>query len=174
MPRVNDSLPALSADDSKILANTYHKGISTARILELRKKGLTYAEIGAIVGCTKETVFYHIGKLRDSIDNLKAFKENRADLLSIQQDRLINSLTDADIQKSSAYQKVGMFSLLYDKERLERDKSTSNIANVYSTLDTQHANYRQRIEELEAELGIDDVQDDVQDAEVVQDTPFPT
>ncbi len=103
-----------------------------------------------------------------------AFKENRADLLSIQQDRLINSLTDADIQKSSAYQKVGMFSLLYDKERLERDKSTSNIANVYSTLDTQHANYRQRIEELEAELGIDDVQDDVQDAEVVQDTPFPT
>ena len=101
--------------------------IPIARIIELRGKQLTYEEIGSILGCSRENICQRLHGYKASIDNLKSVKGHRADTLAVVGDTILNSLTPDDIKRSTAYQKVGMYSLLYDKERLERGQSTENI-----------------------------------------------
>jgi len=101
--------------------------IPIAKIIELRKKNLTYDEIGKILDCTRQNIEQRLHGYKQSIDSLKSVKDHRADTLAVVGDTILNSLTAGDIKKSTGYQKVGMYSLLYDKERLERGQSTENI-----------------------------------------------
>jgi len=125
-----------------------------SRLIELRNKGLTYQEIATIVGRTKQTVHERLQDHIREIDNLKSFKDTKADFLAIQQARILNNLTTEDIKKSSAYQKVGMFSVLHNQERLERGESTSNIA--YADLTGKLGEMQAKRKALEKELGIED------------------
>ena len=125
-----------------------------SRLIELRNKGLTYQEIATIVGRTKQTVHERLQDHIHEIDNLKSFKENKADVLAVQQARILNNLTTEDIKKSSGYQKVGMFSVLHNQERLERGESTSNIA--YADLTGKLDEMQAKRKALEKELGIQD------------------
>ena len=125
-----------------------------SRLIELRNKGLTYQEIATIVGRTKQTVHERLQDHIHEIDNLKSFKENKADVLAVQQARILNNLTTEDIKKSSGYQKVGMFSVLHNQERLERGESTSNIA--YADLTKNMTELQAKRKALEIELGIED------------------
>jgi hypothetical protein len=65
---------------------------------------------------------------------VEAYKANRGDILAGIQERIIHTLTDADIKKASMLQRVTAAGILYDKERLERGQSTSNQASVESIL----------------------------------------
>lgn len=100
------------------------KGIPISKIIELRNKHLTFKEIGKIVGCSKQNVVERLQPYRQEIENLQSYKENRADVLAVVNSKILNSLSDEDIKNASAYQKVGMFGILYDKERLERGQAT--------------------------------------------------
>jgi hypothetical protein len=72
-------------------------------------------------------------------------------------------LSNADIQKASPYQRVGMFGILYDKERLERGQTTENIGYMdYNRALEQVMAERNK---LQAELGLDDIQSDTIDAD---------
>jgi len=104
------------------------KDIPLQKLIELRSKGLSYQEIAKIVGCSKPNVFYRLQEYKEEIDNLEAFKKHRADILSLKQSQILNSLTIEDIKECSAYQRVGMFGILHQNERLARDQSTGNIA----------------------------------------------
>ena len=124
------------------------------KIIELRNKRLSFSEIGKILGCTKQNISQRLQPLLNEVDNLKSFKENKADILAVQQARLLNHLTTEDIKKSSAYQKVGMFSVLHNQERLERGESTANIA--YADLSGKLEEVQAKRKALEVELGIQD------------------
>ena len=133
--------PEIIDNDDSDLEVTYYptsnlsKGISLAKIIELRNKKLSYAQIGKIVGCSKENVIQRIKPFQTSIDNLPSIKENRADLLATVSDTILNSLTEADIKKAPAGQRVMMYGILYDKERLERGQATQNIATLSADLE---------------------------------------
>jgi len=58
---------------------------------------------------------------------LSLFKKKRADIFAALQQRCIRQITDEKLEKATAYQLVGMTSLLHDRERLERDQSTHNV-----------------------------------------------
>ena len=128
--------------------------ISMAKVIELRNKGLTYKEIGQIFGCSKQAIHQRLQPFIPSIDNLKTSKHHRADTLHVINDTLLNSLTGDDIKKSSPYQRVGMFGVLYDKERLERGESTQNVA--YKDQSQAMGALDKEIKAIEAELGADD------------------
>ena len=128
--------------------------IPIGKIIELRNKGLSHNEISKIIGCSKANVTERLQPYVNDIDNLKSFKENKADILAIQQSRLLNNLSMEDIKKSSGYQKVGMFSVLHNQERLERGESTSNIA--YADLTKNMTELQAKRKALEIELGIED------------------
>jgi predicted DNA-binding protein YlxM (UPF0122 family) len=106
------------------------KPVSIERLLEYRKRGLSYAEIGKMAGVSKQAVHQRLAPYRDAIENLPAFKEHRADLFAVQQSRLLNSLTDADIKRMAPASRVVSAGILYDKERLESGKSTTNQAII--------------------------------------------
>lgn len=135
------------ANESQLPVLTYeHKDIPIARIIELRNKQLTYQEIANLLGCTKENICQRLRPYKQTIDNLKSVKEHRADTLTVVSSSILNSLTEEDIKKSSAYQKVGMFGVLYDKERLERGQVTeiTGHAHISGTIQDLMALARER------------------------------
>jgi transcriptional regulator with XRE-family HTH domain len=108
----------------------------TGKLLELEAKGLTQAEIAAVVGVSRDTVAGHLARfstftnLRDGIEEFRQF---RADLFAGLQAKLLaaiaNKLDDEkELAKLSPYAMTGMIGLIYDKERLETGKSSSNVA----------------------------------------------
>ena len=121
-------------------------------LIELRKKGLSYEQIGKIVNRSMQTVWERLQPYQDAIDGLQPFKEGRADLLAIHQSRLLNSLSEGDINKMSGLQKITGAAVLYDKERLERGQSTANVA--YQDQTRRLDELDKEIAALEAELGV--------------------
>ena len=104
------------------------KPVPVEKLLKWRKQGLSYAEIGKMTGKSKQAVHQRLQPYKDAIENLPAFKENRADIFAIHQQRLLNSLTDDDIKRIPPGSRFTGVGILYDKERLERDKSTENVS----------------------------------------------
>ena len=120
---IQDNVPA----DTNTINDTNNKGIPLQRLIELRSKGLSYSEIGSLVNCSKVNVYNRLVDFKEDIESLKSFKDNRADLFAVYQSALINSINLNDIKKMPAASRVTAAAILYDKERLERDKSTSNV-----------------------------------------------
>ena len=108
------------------------KYVDVYYILELANKGLAGTEIAKIIGISKQAVNYHIKKHRTAIKGLKYYKSNRADILALKGKELLESLTPQEIKKMPPGSRVNSFGILYDKERLERDQSTQNIASFHA------------------------------------------
>ena len=127
--------------------------IPISRIIELRKRGNSYSEIGQILGCTKQNVELRLRPFKAEIEALQSFKEQRADVLAVYQQKLLNSLTDSDIKRMPPGSRLTGFGILYDKERLERGQSTDNIA-VEALIEDLHNTQEQldKIRERKAEL----------------------
>ena len=127
--------------------------IPISRIIELRKRGNSYKEIGKILGCTKQNVELRLRPFKAEIEALESYKEHRADVLAVYQQKLLNSLTDSDIKRMPPGSRLTGFGILYDKERLERGQSTDNIA-VEALIEDLHNTQEQldKIRERKAEL----------------------
>ena len=127
--------------------------IPISRIIQLRKRGNSYSEIGKILGCTKQNVELRLRPFKGEIEALESFKEQRADVLAVYQQKLLNSLTDSDIKRMPPGSRLTGFGILYDKERLERGQSTDNIA-VEALIEDLHNTQEQldKIRERKAEL----------------------
>jgi hypothetical protein len=104
------------------------KPVPIEKLLKWRKQGLSYDEIGGMIGRSKQAVHQRLQPYKDAIENLPVFKENRADIFAIHQQRLLNSLSDDDIRKIPPGSRFTGVGILYDKERLERGQSTGNIS----------------------------------------------
>lgn len=119
------------------------KGIPIESIIEYRRKGLTTREIAAILNCSHNNIVQRLQDVSDELDTLPDYKKHRADILAIRGRRVLNNITDAKLEKASAYQLTGMFGIINQHERLERGESTSNVA---------YADYTNKVGELDAEL----------------------
>jgi len=120
--------------------DTRPKGIPIEDILEYHAQGLTDPEIGKLLGITRETVCRR--RLKADVPGLKRYKKHRADSFTSLGRRMLNSITDDDINDMSPHQRVVAGAIIYDKERLERGQSTQNISakstveHVNETIDT--------------------------------------
>ncbi len=108
------------------------------RAVKLRiEHNLSYNQIAKLVGRSKGAIFNHLSRLLPTEDT-DDFKKHRADIFAHTQFRLLNSVTDEEIQKAPLGTKILAACQLYDKERLEAGKSTGNIAVLISMIeDTQ-------------------------------------
>ena len=104
------------------------KGINIQDIVALAEKGLSHTQIGKILNCDHSNITRRLQAIGHAGRTLLDFKTARGDVLAGLQNRIVQHLTNAKLQKSSAYQLTGMLGILYDKERLERGESTSNIS----------------------------------------------
>lgn len=101
--------------------------------------GINYRQLGELIE------YYGLDPRR-----LAAFNECRADLLASTQSRIINSIDDDVIAKSTLRDRAHALSTLHNAERLERGQSTSNV-NVH-LLTAELTELEKIKDELEAEL----------------------
>jgi hypothetical protein len=95
---------------------------------------LTVREIAAIADCSHVNVVTTLQRYGIKQENIDNFKRTRADILAGLQDKLLSSITNENVQQASMLQKVTASAILFDKERLERDLSTSNTASVFGDI----------------------------------------
>jgi hypothetical protein len=119
------------------------KGIDHDLTIKMRKSGMSYNDIAKAQGCSRANIIQVLARYAINQEHVENFKKHRADILAGLQGRLLQSITPADIKKAPLGSKVLAVAQLYDKERLERGQSTTNI--------DVHVNV-QKISEIDAEI----------------------
>jgi predicted transcriptional regulator len=112
------------------------KGTAPAiRKMATRYPELSHSAIAKRVGCTDSNVSAVLQRfLGDrSVEDLREFQENQADVLDTIKARLLESITQSKIDKSSALQVATAYGILYDKAALLRGQATG--INVIALLD---------------------------------------
>ena len=95
---------------------------------------LTTREIGAICECTHSHVVQSLQRYEIDKQNVIHYKTNRADIFADLQHRLVQSITDDDIQKAPIGTRILAACQIYDKERLERGMSSENIQLIHADI----------------------------------------
>jgi hypothetical protein len=108
----------------------YHPHSKTKTIIKAKQEhpDLTTREIAKMVDCDHSNVVRTLQRYGIDQQATEDFKARRADVFAGLQERILKSITDEAIQKTPAIQLVTAASILYDKERLERGESTSNVS----------------------------------------------
>jgi hypothetical protein len=132
---------------------------------------LTTREIGAIADCSHVNVITTLRRYGVDHAHLEDYRSNRADILSGLQHRLLVSITDADINKTPVGSRVLAVAQLYDKERLERGQSTSNISylDVSKRLQALVEQKKVLLDQLKTEhkVGTEDAKGEIVEAQEV-------
>jgi hypothetical protein len=109
-----------------------HKGITIDKILSLKAENprLTQEQLAKLLGCNRTNIISHLRQHNiewsELSQGLETFKKNKADVLAFHQRRILSHLSEEKLQKSSAYQLVGMFGSLHDKEQEMRGKHSGS------------------------------------------------
>lgn len=133
----------MSDDDEKIdhlngLINKAYTGkvgapkkqIPAQILLDLLKTGLSVSAIARRLQIDRRTVDKRITELGIEPKHIRAFCEQKADLLAAKQGQIINAMTPDKIEAASLRDQATAFNVLSNAERLERGQSTANI-NVH-------------------------------------------
>ena len=112
------------------------KYTSLQKIIELRDKGLSQSQIAKLVGCSREAICQRLQRNDLQMGPVKEFVSKRAEYLAQMQWRLLDSITDTEIQKMAPDKRIWSFGVIYDKERLETGQSTGNIAVIIDHIES--------------------------------------
>ena len=123
------------------------KAIPLESIIELYQKGLSTRQIAKLLNCTHPNIVQRLKEYKREVLGIETFKKNRGDIFALFQSKIINKVTEDDYKKASLLQKTTAISQLYDKERLERGQSTSNLAVQSVATDLQSLLDRLQVEE---------------------------
>lgn len=102
--------------------------LNMQKILKLESQGLTHSAIAEIIGCKQQTITRKLLSYRALKDKVNDFTTRRADTLAFVQKMCLDSIEPEEIKALKVPQRIWVMGVLYDKERLERNKSTNNIA----------------------------------------------
>ena len=133
-------------------AQDYNR-IDLNRALRLRfHNNMSITEIADVFGVTKQAVSKRLKPYTQTSGNIEEFKKYKSDMLHEKQFAMLRELTPDKIKSMSAYQLTGMFSMLYDKTRLEDGESTENVS-----IDEINQRLRERQREIdELKKALDD------------------
>jgi predicted DNA-binding protein YlxM (UPF0122 family) len=105
-----------------------------AHILEVSQAhtDLTLREVAAICDTSHSHVIATLQRYGIQRKAVEDFKKHRADILAGMQHRLLVSMTDEDIKRMPGGSRVLAAAQLFDKERLQNDLSSFNVASVHA------------------------------------------
>ena len=123
------------------MAATEHGHVDVLEAYRLRTvHHLSYTDIAAVQGVARQTVTTALKRFVASLEpsaQVQSFETAKAQLLGIVQQRLLATCGDADkIAKMSVRDAAVAFGILFDKQRLANNQSTSNVS-MLSKLITQ-------------------------------------
>ncbi len=123
----SEVVPVLSPVDIDRLP----KKIPFEKIVRLKHSGLTHKEIAKLCDCTEGNIDKRLAVIDDDPERTKYFKNTKSEYFEKLQSDLF-ALTPKDIKSMSPGQRIWAGSTIFDKQRLQDDKSTSNINNLHS------------------------------------------
>jgi hypothetical protein len=98
----------------------------------------TMKEMAEMVGCHAITLVKTLKKHGYSSEDLQSFKKDRADILAIFQAKLLDSLSDEDMDEIHPLSRVKMLEVFHRIERLERGESTENVSSLVAFVEEAH------------------------------------
>jgi predicted transcriptional regulator len=117
----------------------------TAKVLELRARGLSQSEIAGAVGLSETRVKQLVQQFKpvfSELENIEAYQSVRKDLLTATELVLLKSLNDPEkLNKASANAIAYSFSQIFSARRLESGQSTQNVATQTVTISLTTAEY---------------------------------
>lgn len=149
MKRTPSKGSPIDSQDSLLIANVEPKKrkaiIPIEAITQLADKGLTHAEIAAILKCDRSNITYRLNSIGyESINHVNDYQKYREKILAKKQLELVNALTPTKIETMSGRDLVWSAAVLFDKERLETGKSTSNVSSITTILNDLDARRRKQ------------------------------
>lgn len=111
---------------------------SFEELIGLAERGMTDSEIAQISKLQEDTVKAMFRRYGYSREGLMAFKNQRANVLALLQCRILQSISSDDLAKASLSQRLVALGIAYDKERIERNLSTSNISVFETVIEKSH------------------------------------
>jgi len=99
--------------------------IPLERLIELRQKGNSFADVGAIVGCSAQNVAERLAKA--DLDGLELYSRHKAQVFEAKQRKILDAITDEKMDNMSAAQGVVAAAIFEDKIRLIRGQATEII-----------------------------------------------
>ena len=108
-----------------------NKNIPFENILQYFQSGLTYGEIAKLCDCSESNIRQRLQIVVKDKGRVDYFRENKSQFFEGLQANLF-SLTNEEIKEMTPSQRVVAGAIVYDKQRLEDGKSTSNIFNLQS------------------------------------------
>ena len=104
------------------------KYIPIELLINYADKGLSYEQIGKQVGCTSGNISNRFKTFGYSSERAKAFNSAKPSILSIIQSKILNSISDEDIQKAPLQTRVWCYGVLHDKQAdLERKQMAAVV-----------------------------------------------
>lgn len=115
-----------------------HKDLSKEIFkIKANNPNLSGKQIGEIVGCSKQNVNQMLKRHGIKQNAVTDFRKLRADILSHYQNKVLENIDKKKLDSANIQQLLTAFGILYDKERLETNKSTHNfaLANLTQLID---------------------------------------
>lgn len=114
-----------------------HELIELAASRKPNGRPYTQAEIGAVLGISVPAVCAALKKLPQSVlqaRDVQSYRNNRADIFADSQRLILQYITPEKLKKASINQLGTLFGILYDKEQLEKGRSTQNVAVINKSM----------------------------------------
>jgi hypothetical protein len=104
----------------------------TTFLIRLYDGGLTYDEIARVFGVSKAAVNRVVTKLqlKKRVQEPQTFKSEMENKMLSKMEKILGHITEDKMSAASLQQLITAFGILYDKVRLHRGESTSNVAAV--------------------------------------------
>ena len=126
--------PSVNQENLPAKSSPAPKGIPLSKIVELHQKGLDGEQIAKILGCSRQAIFYRLQNV--DLTDLQDFSNNDKLHIRLLQKRIMNSLTDSEINEMKGYEKVKSFAILQDKVEAKSDHvSVLNLALIVGDID---------------------------------------
>ena len=119
--------------------------IPISKLIKLRKQGLSYRQIGKLLGISYSTVADRL-KYFDTDKKYSSFPQIRASLFQQVQEKYIETLMRKPVENSTVRDIASAIAILYDKERLETNKSTENVMTIHRIIEDLEKERRKKIE----------------------------
>jgi hypothetical protein len=112
------------------------RGTKSRAIIKVAQENptLTTREIGKLTDSDHSHVVKVLQRYQIEYERVQKFKDHRADILAGLQEKVVNSLSPADIEKAGLRDRAVVLGILHDHERLERGQSTQNVTHLHAVV----------------------------------------
>lgn len=124
----------------------------TKAILALakRKPELSQRELAKEIGVARNTVAKALAKVSDYKEEIELFRKQRGDILDDKQRLILAAIDSKKVGEAKLRDLAVSLGIIFDKNRLERNLSTSNLASWCSVVSEAHRQAEEESQEKNA------------------------